>query len=381
MPPELEVTMPLTHLGCPSCGGTLSLAEGQRIVSCRYCSAESLVLIPGSIPRYVVALRVPGETARGIAQQFLRRPALPQAVRERGRIQDVSLCYVPFYEFTGTRLGTFFLRETAKPRVPVTETEGDGQEFHRWLMQPPTVKEDTRVIQQEFVRIRPACELPELGVGNIRLQELRHGPSPVPLEPYDLVALQSRAVVFTPTKAPERFAEDSQRRIKVHGDRTAVVEQRLKILHYPVWQARYRHAGRPYEITVDGVTGSILAARSPVKIRRAAAVAVAALAVAALCFGRPARLLLRAGLDPGGTSGLVVGTLGTLLGLIVGGAVAVFLAWVGWTTFRCGGEMRLDGAKVEPVPGASVMPGGIEGIGARMRRWLLDRWPGATGQG
>ncbi len=373
--------MPLTHLGCPSCGGTLSLAEGQRVVSCRYCSAESLVLIPGAVPRYVVTLRVPREAARDIAQQFLRRPVLPQAVRQRGRIQDVSLCYVPFYEFTGTRLGTFFLRETVKPRLPVTETEEDGQEFHRWLMQAPTVKEDTRVIQQQFVRIRPACVLPELGVGHIRLEELRHGPSPVPLEPYDLVALQSRAVVFTPTKAPERFAEDSQRRIKVHGDRTAVVEQRLKILHYPVWQARYRHAGRPYEITVDGVTGSILAARSPVKIRRAAAVAVAALAVAALCFSRAARLLLRAGLDPGGASSLGVGTLGMLLGLPVGGAIALFLAWVSWVTFRRGGEMRLDGAEVEPIPGASVVPGGIEGIRASMAKWFLDRWPGSSGRG
>lgn len=373
--------MALIHLGCPSCGGTLSLAEGQRVVLCRYCSAESLVLIPGAVPRYVVSLRVPQEAAREIAQQFLRGPALPRAVRQRGRIQDVSLCYVPFYEFTGTRLGTFFLRETAKPRVPVTETEQGGQEFHRWLMQPPRVKEDTRVIQQQFVRIRPACDLPELGVGHIRLEDLRHGPSPVPLEPYDLVALQSRAVVFTPTKAPGRFAEDSQRRVVVHGDRTAVVEQRLKILHYPVWQARYRHAGRPYVIAVDGVAGSILAARSPVKIRRAAAVAVAALAVAALCFSRPARLFLRGGLDGGGASDLIVGALGTLLGLTMGGAIALFLAWAGWTTFRHGGEMRLDGAGAGPVPSASVMPGGIEGIRARMARWFLVRWPGSSGRG
>jgi hypothetical protein len=322
---------------------------------------------------------VPRETARDIAQQFLKRSVLPQAVRQRGRIQDLSLCYVPFYEFTGTRLGTFFIRETVKPRIPVTETEEDGQEFHRWLMQPPAVKEDTRVIQQQFVRIRPACELPELGVERIHLEELRHGPSPVPLESYDLVALQSRAVVFTPTKAPGRFAEDSQRRIKVHGDRTAVVEQRLKILHYPVWQARYRHAGRPYEIAVDGVTGALLAARSPVAIRRAVAATVGALAVAALGFARPARLVLRAGLDAGGGSGVVVGTLGTLLALTAGGVLALLLAWVGWMSFRRGGEARLDGAGAEHVPGGGLVPGGIEGIRASMAKWFVDRWRGASG--
>jgi hypothetical protein len=326
----------------------------------------------------VVSLRVPREEARDIAQQFLRRPALPQAVRQQGRIQDISLCYVPFYEFTGARLGTFFLRETVKPRVPVPEAEQDGQEFHRWLMQPPTVKEDTRVIQRQFVRIRPACDLPELGVAHIRLEESRHGASLVPLEPYDLVALQGRAVVFTPTKAPDRFAEDSQRRVKVHGDRTAVVEQRLKILHYPVWQARYRHAGRPYEIAVDGVTGALLAARSPVAIRRAVAATVGALAVAALGFARPARLVLRAGLDAGGGSGVVVGTLGTLLALTAGGVLALLLAWVGWMSFRRGGEARLDGAGAEHVPGGGLVPGGIEGIRASMAKWFVDRWRGAS---
>ena len=369
--------MPLIHLGCPACGGTLSLAEGQRVVSCRYCGAESLVLIPGAVPRYVVSLRVTREAAQSIAQQFLKRPALHRAVRRRGRIQDVSLCVVPFYEFTGTRLGTFFLRDTVRPPAPIMETEEDGQQFQRWLMQSPTVKEDTRVIQQEFVRIRPACDLPELGVGHIRLEEMRRGPSPVLLEPYDLVALQSRAVVFTPTKTPGRFAEESQQRIKVQGDRTAVLERRLKILYYPVWQARYRHAGRPYDIAVDGVTGAVLAARSPVEIRPAAALTVAALAVAALCFGRPGRLLLRAALAAGDASGLLVGALGTLLGLTVGGGIALFLAWMGWTISHRGGELTLEGAVDTPVSGA--MGGGIEGIRAGMTKWLLRVRPGSSG--
>ena len=373
--------MALIHLGCPSCGGTLSLGEGQRVVSCRYCGAESLVLIPGAIPRYVVALGIDREAARTAAQRFLTKSALPRALREHGRIQDIWLCYVPFYEFTGTRLGTFFLRETVKPPVPLRETEEDGQEFQRWLMQPPTVKEDTRVIQQEFVRIRPACDLPELGVGHIRLEEMRRGPSPVLLEPYDVVTLQSRAVVFAPTQAPGRFAEDSQRRIRVRGDRTGVVEHRLKILYYPVWQARYRHVGRPYNIALDGVAGSVLAARSPVEIRRAAAVALAALALAALGIGRPVRQFLQEGLPVQDTPGAVVGSLGSLLALVLGGLVALFVAWVGWTTFRRGGEMTLEGAVADPGPGTGAVAEGIEGIRASMAKWFLGIRPGSSGRG
>lgn len=372
--------MPLTHLGCPSCGGTLSLAEGQRIAACGYCRGESLVLIPGAVPRYVVALGIYREAARGIAQQFLARPTLPRILREGGRIQELSLCYVPFYEFTGIRLGTFLLKEHVKPPAPQTEEGTEDPGFQRWVLEPSVEREDTRVVQQEFVRIGPGCDLPELGIDRIQLGEMRRGRAPVPLEPYDLVALQSRAIVFAPTKPPGRFADDSQRRVRVTGDRTGVVEQRLKILYYPVWQARYRHAGRPYEVAVDGVTGKILRARAPVEIRQAAAVAVAAFALAALCFGRPARQVARAGLAMGAAPGWILGSLGTILGLAIGGTVALLLAWMGWTTFRQGGELLLGEQGVEPILGAGGGPGLLGGMRARLGEWLLSLGARPPGQ-
>ena len=202
-------------------------------------------------------------------------------------------------------------------------------------------REDTRVIQQDYVRIGPACELPELGMDRISLESLRRGATPVALEPFDLVALQSRAVVLAPTKAPEGFANESQWRIKVRSDRTALVEQRLKILYYPVWQARYLFRGRPYEVAVDGVTGKVLRGRAPAEMRPALALALAALALAALSFGRPGRRLLMSSLATGGQAGWVFGALGVLLALFLGGTVASLLAWMAWTTFRQSGEMIL----------------------------------------
>ncbi len=363
--------MPLTHLGCPSCGGTLSLAEGQRVVSCRYCGGESLVQIPGAIPRYAVALGIDREAARGTAQQFLTGPALPRSLRERGRIQDVGLCYVPFYEFTGTRLGTFLLREDLKPPPPPVGEDRDDREFQRWLLTPQPPKEDTRVLQQEYVRIGPAFDLPELGVDRIALQEMRRGTTAVSLEPYDPVALQSRAVVFAPTKPPARFADESQLRIRVRSDRTGVVEQRLKILYYPVWQARYRHNGRPFEIAIDGVTGAVLCARAPVEIRLAAAMAVAALGLAALCFGRLQRQFDLSGVAGGSSIASTFLAGGSILGLLAGGTAAFLLAVIAWLTFRRPGEMALAGGTDKPVLGIAEGMGALKGIRARLTEWLL----------
>jgi hypothetical protein len=378
---EKGFQMPLTHLGCPSCGGTLSLAEGQRVVSCRYCGGESLIQIPGAIPRYAVALGIDREAARGTAQQFLTGPALPRSLRERGRIQDVGLCYVPFYEFTGTRLGTFLLREDVKAPPPPVEEGGQDREFQRWLLTPHPPKEDTRVLQQEYVRIGPAFDLPELGVDRIPLQEMRRGAAAVTLEPYDPVALQSRAVVFAPTKPPARFADESQFRIRVRSDRTGVVEQRLKILYYPVWQARYRHSGRPYEIAIDGVTGAVLCARAPVEVRLAAAMAVAALGLAALSFGRLQRHFNLGGAAGGGSIGSAFPAAGGMLGLLAGGTVAFLLAIIAWLTFRRPGEMVLVGGTYRPLLGISEGMGALEGIRARMAEWLLGlgKPPGGRG--
>ena len=373
--------MPLTHLGCPSCGGTLSLAEGQRVVICMYCGNGSLALIPGAIPRYAITLGISREAALSAAQKLLTRPMLPPGLRAHGRIQEISLCYVPFYEFTGTRLGSFLLKEGARVPPPRAEDGEQDRDCQRWLPEPRVEQEDTRVVQQEYVRIGPGCDLSELGVDRIRLEGMRRGPSPSPLEPFDLVALQGHATVFVPTKAPAGFADASLRRVKVKGDRTGVVEQRLKILYYPIWHARYRHAGRPYEIALDGVTGMVLRARAPAEIRRAAAIALGALGLAAFCFGRLAREFMGIGLALGNASGWVTGALGTLLALGLGGVVALFLAWVGWTVFHQGGQVLLDADATQPIMEENWGQGPVGGLSVRLAGWLLGPGWGSPGRG
>lgn len=363
--------MSLIHLGCPSCGGTLSLAEGQRLVACQYCGGESLVSVPGAVPRYVVRQGITQEEGRAAAQSFFAEPILPRELRERGRIQAVSLCYVPFYEFTGTRLGTFLLRE--KEKIPPPQIEGREEDLalDNWMLQQPAERLDTRVIQQDYIRIGPACELPELGVDRIELESLRRGSTPVSLEPFDLVALQSRAVVFAPSKAPHGFAEESQWRIKVQSDRTAFVEQRLKILYYPVWLARYLFRGRPYEIAVDGVTGKMLRGRAPEEMRAALALALAALTLAALCFGRLGRQLILSGFAIGGPAGWVFGASGGILVLLIGGMIATGLAWITRTTFRQSGEIIMGDGESGVHPDLSLEGGGFQQSIANGIRWLV----------
>jgi DNA-directed RNA polymerase subunit RPC12/RpoP len=71
--------MGLVHLDCPSCGGALSLVEGERIVACRYCRGRSLVEVPGAVPRHVVQPTVDGAAAERVARASLQRPDVARA--------------------------------------------------------------------------------------------------------------------------------------------------------------------------------------------------------------------------------------------------------------------------------------------------------------
>ena len=339
------------------------------MVTCRYCGGKSLALIPDAVPRYTVRLGVSREQALEAATQCLRRAGLPQALREGGRIQEAALCYVPFYEAGGTRLGRFLLRQQEKPPAPVTEGKDEQVDFDRWRLHAPKETQDTRVVRQDYIHIGPACDLPELGVDRIRLEELRRGAAPLALEDFDLVDLQRGAVVFSPVKPPAMLVEEVERRIPVPGDRTTIVERRITLLYYPIWQARYTYRGRSYDVAIDGVQGTVLRARAPREFGRAAALAVAMLAVSAFCFGRPARALFMGGLAIGKPAGVVIGALGALVGLAVGGAAASFLAWGAWTMFRRHDDvLMVEGAEAQQLPGNMEV-----GAFQRIRTGLIER--------
>ena len=318
--------MGLVHLDCPSCGGALSLAEGERIVACRYCRSQNLVEVPGAVPRHVIQPAVDGAAADRVARGCLQRPNVARAARET-RFESVALCYVPFYEATAVRLGTVFVRDRVKPPAPLDETEQSGPGLDQWLQDPGQEREDTKVVEQDVLRIGAACELPELGAERIRLTEQRRAGSTVLLQPFDPVSLHRRAVVFAPTTPTERFLQETTWRVQSQNDATRYVETRLKLLYYPVWQIRYRHRGRTYELAVDGVTGALLRGRAPQAKALAAGAASVGVGLSALGLGRWLR-----GILGGGGEGP------TVLLLVVAGAA--FL-WLAWRWFAQAGEVEL----------------------------------------
>jgi hypothetical protein len=235
---------------------------------------------------------------------------------------------VPFYEATAIRLGTIFLREPEKPPAPLPDRDGYDRAMEAWLETPAVQREDTRVLEQDVLRVAPACRLPELGVERIGLPERRRGSASVLLEPFDPVALQARAVVFTPTASPERFLEEFAWRMPSVGDQTRYIEQAVKVLYYPVWRLRYRHRGRGYDIAVDGVAGNVVAGTAPRAREIASALTAIGGATSAFGIGRLAR-----GLMSETVRGRFLGMAwpsGVEWWLVLAGLLALPAVWTGW---------------------------------------------------
>jgi hypothetical protein len=248
------------------------------------------------------------------------------SARGLSRVQEATLCYLPFFEAAAIRLGTVFVRDRVKRPPPLTDGEQGGQALDRWLDDPGEEREDTKVVEQDVLRVGPACELPELGVGRIPLAELRRGKAPVALAPFDAVSACSRATVFAPTIPAERFLEETTWRVRSANDDTRYVEMRLKLLYYPVWLLRYRNRGRVYELAVDGVRGTLLRGAAPTNTAAWEALAAAGLGVGALGLGR---WLLGAG----GAGGL----------FLLAGLCGAALAWLAARRMARTAEVELGG--------------------------------------
>ena len=95
----------IVGLGCPACGGTLELREGDTVTQCPFCGTSFLLNIPGNVPRYSAVRRLGQDEAWAVvSRELLDR--LPWPFR-RARMVDALLVYAPFWVVTGRAIGLY----------------------------------------------------------------------------------------------------------------------------------------------------------------------------------------------------------------------------------------------------------------------------------
>ena len=252
-------------LTCPNCAVPVPVPEGRRVVVCESCGLRSLVQGERGIERWQVLRKVDRPVAESAIKSFFVGMNKAFDLRAKANIRELFLVYLPYWRvqayFAGYRFG----------RV----TTGSGK------------NKRTKPIEVEvFEEMRwndAATDVSEFGVNRVTI-------SLQDLEPYDSQRLHAEGMVFEPAESPTDAVQEADQhfthraRQKKKLSRTFFekfnrLREKLGIVYYPLWVARYEYKERNYQVVVDGVNGNLLYGKAPGNIFYRAAMLVATMAL------------------------------------------------------------------------------------------------------
>lgn len=248
-------------LTCPNCGGVVPVPEGTRIVTCPFCDMRSLVQGEQGVRRWQVINKVDRNQAHSAVQGFFTGMNKARDLKRKSDIRELFLVYLPYWQVKAFVAGWVLGREKSGDKTKPVEVE----------------------IAQEMVWYDAATDVSEFGVHRVSATGRT-------LEPYDPERLHGEGMVFEPVESRDDALQESQQyfRQKAQGmkrlkqkffEKFHFLRQKLSVIYYPLWVARYEYRGRNYQVVVDGVDGQVLYGKAPGNIVYRAAVLVGGMAI------------------------------------------------------------------------------------------------------
>lgn len=291
-------------LACPNCGGRVNIPEGQIVVACPYCELRSLVRGERGLLRSQVPRRIDRAQAEEALKKFLSGSrAIAGDAARAARLSEAFLAYLPFWVSRARALGWAFGQEKVG--------SGDKARY-----EAREVK-----IAEEMSWNGAACDVGEFGVESLPL-------SGQPFEPFDAEALHAQGMVFEPigsqSEAQAASRQDFFERVRrmARLDRvsqvfTRLVRQRMGLVYYPLWVARYLYRGRVFQVVVDGYSGQVLYGKAPGSTLYRAVVLVGGMALGAFLAIDVSALAFSLGAEVNGDGGEALFAAG--IGLLAAG--------------------------------------------------------------
>lgn len=255
-------TTPKTHgLTCPNCGGVVPVPEGARIVTCQFCNMSSLVQGERGVRRWHVTNRLDRPAALEEVKEFFKGMNKARDLDDKAEIAELFLVYLPYWRVNAFVAGWLFGRVKS----------GDDS------TKPVEVE-----VMEEMEWNDAATDVSEFGVHRVTV-------SHQDLEPYDAESLHAEGMVFEPVESRSEALDEAKLHF-IHRGRSKrslnqkyfekfhILRQRLSLVYYPLWVARYRYRNRSYQVVVDGVEGKVLYGKAPGNIFYRAAMLVGGIA-------------------------------------------------------------------------------------------------------
>jgi len=237
-------------LNCPTCGGAISVPEGEAVVNCNYCSSTLFVEGDQGVTTIAFKNKMLQDGVMNQTLSWWRRGWKARDLPKIGKVTETYPIYLPFWK-ANTRVAGWIC----------------GYEERRHTDQKGNVRVERIpkevMVLNDYVHSEIACDPGDLGIKTLRNMIGETSFADFEMIPtFEATTSKDDAVARAKNEALSK-AKSSARVPHVTFERLHVFPRSLTMLYYPVWVVRYSYHDRMYMDTVDGVTGQVLSGRAP----------------------------------------------------------------------------------------------------------------------
>ena len=249
-------------LTCPACANAVPVPEGARLVTCPSCRQRLFVQGDRGVRRWQLRRVVARDQAQQTVMDFFNGMNKAGDLKRKAEIQELFLMYLPFWRVlayvAGWRLGR--VRKDKDSTKPI-EVE----------------------VLEEMHWNDAAVDVSEFGVNHVPMAGRN-------FEPFDQDRLSAEGMIFEATESSTEAAAEAATYFQqaarskkslstTYLEKFHMLRQRLSLVYYPLWVARYQYRNRSYQVVVDGVNNKILYGKAPGNILYRAGALVVGMAV------------------------------------------------------------------------------------------------------
>lgn len=335
----------LVGLTCPSCGGQITLEEGENLACCKFCGSFFALDAEEGVSRIMYKMTKTSADAENAVKAWMKSGKMAADLVQSAKISEITAAHLPFWRLVG------------RGKACVC-----GYSEHRDKDGRVSKHPHEALINREYIYSEIACDAGDLGIKTIRIPKTAEAVSA------DTSSISAFGVTVSKDecykKGHEAICNQAIRdgggamneknigNIKIsypslskgatHLDKVTIskafcIPKGFSLVYYPFYIVRYDYHGRNYVATVDGVTGNIVSGRAPGNTSRQSWFAGAGGAIAGTLAGAGTALFPK----------LNVGDI-VLLAVfvaVVSYVIASLIIAFSWIQFRDGGEILTGYAK------------------------------------
>jgi len=252
-------------VNCPLCGGSIRIEEGTSSIECHYCRASLYLKEPIGLKNLVCPAKVDEGSIKHRALKFILERSKGRIGGKETSILECRLVYVPFWRLHGKLIGWIAGEKNRKNIVEETITGPNGATIKRYTI--GTKREEfSRFVFKDVDWSAPASYIPHLRLHGVSFKAsvmnwniLEH-------------SMKARWSFALPTVSEEKAREDAFKYLtglmappgtNVKYQRFKMFDNDLSLYFYPIYFVRYSYRDMIFTISVDGVSGKVIAGEVP----------------------------------------------------------------------------------------------------------------------